>query len=612
VAGSTWVVAEGGGGLASAAPLGPVVAQGADEAYVTDAVPAQFDLLSALLTGDREKIQSTRTARSEFEGRVTNALSSSNALSAGDQEAARNWVAQVLMAEMTSTNPDIQSRLGDLRQELFRKFIRATSNEASRNFLINNVVLPKASEIASKNYHPAARINAALVIGLLDSQEGVTGQRPPRPSLRALGTLVTLIDDPQSPEYLVAACLSGVQRHAEIDGQMPARDRMLANARQQLVDSMLKLLKKYESNQTELEPGYIISRRAIQTLGSLNLPGNDPLAVTFKQAAQRLADNSQAGPWLRLDAMLALAKLPMEDPIAYLESLGRMVVLVSKTERTRVIEAQKLIAIDKLIKDRTGMAIAKKMTSDRDELPADGPMGAAGAVSEMGAGRSGSGGGSMGGGFMDLRGFDDSGLFPYHLHYARTNIKVVATGALEILGTRGKTPTGLKVSLSSNTEANKLIDLLDREFKKLLSVTDIGLVEEKPLTEAQRRAMDPQELSLLNQSDSVRVLAGIGKSIQALEKLVGAVELPGASRQEAGAVSVSVPPAPANSEAAAAAAAAGAAGSAVAGEEASAGGGQAENAAGSTEVGGEAAGGVAEGAGEAGEGSGGGETGGGR
>jgi hypothetical protein len=543
-----------GAGWAVAAPMTQDPAAEAPAAtadgYLTDTVPRNYDLtgLDSSSRDDRQKITTVRTARSEVENRVTTALSSANALSAADQELVRNWVGQVLMAEMTSLNAEAQTRLGDMRQELFRKYIRATSNDNNRNFLLNSVVLPKATDVASKNYHPAARVNAALVIGQMDSVEGISGQRPPRPNLRALGALLTLIDDPQTPEYLVAACLSGVQRHAEIDGQMPARERMQVNARQQLADSMLKILNKYQTQQTEAEPGYLLSRRAMQTLAALNMPENDPQVVSFKQMANQIADNAQAGKWLRLDAMMAMSKFPLDEPVAYLERLGRLVVWVSKVERAQVLDAQKLLEIDKLIKDKTGLAMAKKKPADSSGLPADGPagMGAGAAGAALGdKERMGGGGGSMGGGFMDLSGFDESGLFPYHLHYARTNIKVVAAAALEVLGTRGRTPSGLKVALANNADATKLIDLLDRELKKLLSVTDIGLVEEKPLTEAQRRSLDPQDLVLLDQSNSVRVLAGVGKSILALEKMVGAVDVPGATGSAATEVAVSVTPPPA-------------------------------------------------------------------
>jgi len=500
--------------------------QDADQEYLADAIPQQFDIWALDQRTNRQRFAEVRAARSDFEQRSVAAVSGANVISATDQDLVRNWVGQVLLAEMTMLNPDVQNRLGELRQDLFRKYIRPTTNDTTRNFLLNSVLLPKVLDVAGKNYHPAARVNAAIILGMLDTQEGISGQRPPRPSMRALGELLRLIDDPQSPEYLVAACLGGVQRHAEIDGQMPARERMAPQAREAVVDSMLRLLAKYEQRQTEDQPGYVLSRRAIQTLAGLQLPAADPKVSSVKAAAWKVANNADAGRWLQLDALITLGGLPQDDPVVYLERLGQLVALVSKGERSRMLNAQKMLQIDALIKDKTGMAEAKMQRSSDDGLPVGGPTADKGESQRMtvddGGGRPGGGGG----GGMDLSGFDDSGLFPYHMHYVRTNVKLVAAAAQRVLGTQTRATRGLKFQLEGNNEALMLLDRLDNELKELLKTTDIGLVEEKPLTEAQRRVMTRQELFLWEQSDSVRILAGLGKSVEALEKLVGNVQIP--------------------------------------------------------------------------------------
>lgn len=496
--------------------------------YLTDAVPEQFNLVGLDPRTDRNKFSQVRSARSDFESKVSTALSSPNALSGADQSAVLNWVGQVLMAEMTTLNPDAQAKLGDLRQEFFRKIVRATSDN-NRAYLLN-VILPKAVDIASKNYHPAARVNAVIIMGLLDSQEGISGQRPPKPHLAALGELLKIVDDPQSPDYLVAASLSGLQRHAEIDGQLPARDRMQPAVRTMMVDSMLRLIAKYDANQTEDQPGYLLSRRAVQTLDGLSLPAADPKTAEVKAALTKVATKMEAGKWLRLDAFLALSRLPIDDPKVYLENLGQLVVYVTKDSRARVLLAQKMVKIDQLIKEKTGFAQAKKKTTSQRQRT--GPMIGSGGGESMrvgdGDGMPGAGGGMGGGmGGMDGMGdFSEDGLFPFHLHYARTDVKIVVAGTRSILGTADKTPTGLKAAFADKPETVKLIDQLEKELKALLAVTDIGFVEEKPLSESQKRTMNPNELFLREQSNSVRVLAGMGQSAESLEKIVGIVELP--------------------------------------------------------------------------------------
>lgn len=494
-------------------------------AFITDTVPDQLNLVGLDPKADRNKVSEVRRLRGEFESKVTAALGSANALSGADQDVVRNWVGQVLMAEMTTLDADAQARLGDLRQEFFRKIVRATSDN-NRAFLLNNVIMPKAVDIASKNYHPAARVNAVITMGLLDSQEGISGQRPPRPHLSALREMLKIVDDPQSPEYLVAAALSGIQRHAEIDGQMPDRERMRPDVRTMVVDSMLRVIAKYDATQAEDQPGYVLSRRAVQTLDGLSLPAADPKTSEVKAALTKVATKLEAGKWLRLDAFVALSRLPIDNPKAYLDNLGQLVVFVAKDSRARVILAQKMIQIDGLIKEKTGFAQARRRAAS-DGLPVDGPVvsGAARALDDERGGRAMGGTSSMSG-MAGMSDFSEDGLFPFHLHYARTDVKIVVAGARSILGTVEKTPTGLKAAFAANAETVKLIDRLEVELKALLAVTDIGFVDEKPLTETQKRTMDRNELFLRSQSTSVRVLAGMGRSAEILEKIVGVVQMP--------------------------------------------------------------------------------------
>lgn len=524
-----------GGGRFLVAPLQASPMQAAAQAagaqdggFLTDAVPEEFNMVGVT---DRNRLSEVRRVRGDFETRVSTALQGNNALSAADQDLVRNWVGLVVMAEMTTLNPEGQIKLGDMRQDFFRKVVRSAS-DTNRAFLLNNVVVPKAIDVMNKNYHPAARINACLILGLLDAQEGVSGQRPPRPLLPALAELLKVVDNPESPEYLVAASLTGIQRHAEIDGQLPANVRMRADVRGMIVDSMLRVLAKYDARQTEDQAGYVLSRRAVQTLDSLSLLANEPKLAEVKAAMWKLARKLDAGKWLRLDAMVGLSRLPLDQPTQYLEALGQLVAYVTKTERSRVLAAQKQVAIDEAIKAKTGMAQAKRAVTGSG--PRRGPDVAAGTGESATVRDDGPRGGGEGmmsgmmGGMAGMEGFDEDGLFPYHLHYARANVKVAVATARNIMGTTARTPSGLKATLANDAEAQRLIALLEKELKDLLAASDIGFVEEKPLTDAERSVLervDPAALTLREQSNSVRVLAGFGNGVTALEKLVGKVEL---------------------------------------------------------------------------------------
>lgn len=514
--------------IQAAAPVAAAPVAGAqDGGFLTDAVPEEFNMVGVT---DRNRLTEVRRVRGDYETRVSTALQGNNALSAADQDLVRNWVGLVVMAEMTTLNPEGQIKLGDMRQDFFRKVVRSAS-DTNRAFLLNNVVVPRAIDVMNKNYHPAARINACLILGLLDAQEGISGQRPPRPLLPALAEILKVVDNPESPEYLVAASLTGIQRHAEIDGQLPANARMRADVRGMIVDSMLRLLAKYDALQTEDQAGYVLSRRAVQTLDSLSLLANEPKLAEVKAAMWKLARKLDAGKWLRLDAMVGLSRLPLDQPTQYLEALGQLVAYVTKTERSRVLAAQKQVAIDEAIKAKTGMAQAKRAVTGSGPRRGPDVAGSGESATIRDDGPRGGGEGMMGGvmgGMAGMEDFDENGLFPYHLYYARANVKVSVATARNILGTASRTPTGLKATLANDAEAQRLITLLEKELKELLVASDIGYVEEKPLTEAERSAMariNRDALDLRDQSNSVRVLAGFGNGVNALEKLVGKVEL---------------------------------------------------------------------------------------
>ncbi|GEM_PF-1540801 len=491
--------------------------------FTVDTVPAQFDTLSLDTKKDRQTLSERRAARSDIEKKVIDALTGSGSLSASDQSAVAGWIGKVLMAEMTQTNPDVLTVLGEMRVDLFRKIVTPTSNEANRNFLINSVIRPRAVEIVTGNYHPAARVNAAQILGLLDTQEGVSGTQAPKPSIAALGELIGIVDDAKSPDFLVAACLSGIQRHAEIDGQV--RDRMAPAARTAVINSMLNLLTKHTAELKETQVGYVLSRRAVQTLGALKIPANDAQATAVKAAIAVIAKNASAGKWLRLDAMMALSTLPLDDAKSFVTELGQLVALVTLQERQSMVVAQTQVQIEKEVNDKIGAAEMKRTTKGNG--PKNGPMGAGGGAGgeSMALGR-GEGAG-MGAG-IGIDSFDESGLLPFHLHHVRTNVKLISTAARIILGTQPKASTGLKFvnSVKSDADLMTLINDLDKQLVELQKATDIGLVEEKELTENERLIMDPAKLAMLDQTTTVRVLYGLGSTVESLTGLVGEVKLP--------------------------------------------------------------------------------------
>lgn len=523
-------------GLSATVPVepalaAPVTATVQDGNYDQDTVPKEYDLYSLDPKLDRGEYSTRRGRRSDFEKRVTDALSG-GALGGSGRDDATNWIGRVIMAEMTLNNPDVLTQLGSLRTDLFRRYINAAS-PTNRGFVINNIVVPKAAQIAKGNYHPAARVNAVQILNWLDTREGVSGSQLPSPSRQALGELVGLVNDANTPEYLVATAMGGIQRQAQLDGQVPTAEKMSGGARNAIVDVALAQLTKYQDRRTEDQPGYLISRRAVQSLDGLNLPEGDAKFSQVKSALENIAKDDLAAPWLRMDAMVALSEMPLSDPVGFIKQLGQLVARVAKEERKAMIVAQNQMSLVSQINEKTTPAEESKQqkAGDSGAAPAGSPSGAGtGASMSLDGGDGGrAGSGSGGSSYGNLSMFEEGGLLPYHLYYLRTNVKLATAAAQQIMGTQDRARTGLRFvqAIRDNDEARQLITDIDAQLKKLQTATDIGLVEEKELSDAERARMDFEEAELLDQPTTVRVLAEIGFRVRDLEALVGEVKVEG-------------------------------------------------------------------------------------
>jgi len=122
---------------------------------------------------------------------------------------------------MTYFDPDNLAELGDRREDLFKLYIRATTN-ADTQAALSSLALKVASAISKGNYHPAVRYNGALILGNLD-QQNAGGTRnnptPPIPLPAATAALLELLEQDDfkgvkvSPSVQLGA-LIGLERHA--------------------------------------------------------------------------------------------------------------------------------------------------------------------------------------------------------------------------------------------------------------------------------------------------------------------------------------------------------------------------------------------------------------
>lgn len=484
------------------------------EDYLQDTVPATFDLVAWDPKQQRDQHSQVRLARQEFQEKVSDALASPQHLTVTQQNQVKQWMQRVVLAEMTSLNNDSLTQLGKLRTNLFRDYVDKASR-TNRLFLVDQVIVPKAITIARGDYHPAVRVNSIQILNWLDLQPGVSGSQYPEPSRRALAGLISLATDPQSPDYVVAIAMVGLQRQADLHSQVPPSSRMSAEMQMQVLQTSLQILNRFQDSENDQQPGYMISRRAVQTIGALShweLPKPTPV----NHQLQNIVDNGDAGVWLRMDALAVLAQLPNEDPDLLLQQVGRLIVQIVRQEQESLLAFQNRLAWEQQIAAKTGSGRNKRNTSPDRMADLGNSQGNTSAKLEVGNGKKDAS--SAGGRWGQL---DHGTLLPYHLHYLRTNIKQVTLAARGILGTQPKTDKGIRFlpAVRQRPATMELIQAIDDQLVALQHDTDLGLVEEKVLSQREKSQLSNIELQLLSAPVTLRMLHQIDTRVETLEML---------------------------------------------------------------------------------------------
>jgi hypothetical protein len=141
--------------------------------------------------------------------------------------------------EMTQTGEENLGRLGNMRYDLFKRYLWNTSNAQLQKDL-TEMAFAAMRQMLKSTYHPAVRYNAVLVLGLLDSKYDLS--KPPTPHAASNALLQAILNagmDPKSnvPGSLLLGAVIGLDRHAQFRQTLPPAN----------VDSMTKTLLKLVS-----------------------------------------------------------------------------------------------------------------------------------------------------------------------------------------------------------------------------------------------------------------------------------------------------------------------------------------------------------------------------
>ena len=208
--------------------------------------------------------------------------------------------------EMTQLDFEKISNLGAQRNEFFKDYLSNKSTGQSRNQFIESVVLPGMKKIYTNDQlHPAARLNAVYVIGLLDSEAAnrATNQNP-IPAQTALDELLKIYSAEPTPAFLKVGALAGIQRHVEVDAAVGGQ--LSDEKKKAIVQQANDVLDNTAAGQAswEAELNYWLKRRAVQILGLLKSAESLDRLLAVLQSAND-------GLWLRFDALEAIGKLDL-------------------------------------------------------------------------------------------------------------------------------------------------------------------------------------------------------------------------------------------------------------------------------------------------------------
>lgn len=133
------------------------------------------------------------------------------------------------------TQPSNLASLPLLRRELRNNLLSGKSGPPHSR--LNAIVLDYMGKMASANVHPAARVNAMLMIGELNEVEPVRAGDAPTPLRPALPVLLATLDDDEQIDPVKVAALVGIVRHAQFGRLTPESTQAVQRAMLQLAGS---------------------------------------------------------------------------------------------------------------------------------------------------------------------------------------------------------------------------------------------------------------------------------------------------------------------------------------------------------------------------------------
>jgi hypothetical protein len=227
-------------------------------------------------------------------------------LRSGRVAEAEAYTKEFLIPQMTHQGQFFE--LGTLRKDFLDRFLGLSSGQTRKTF-IEQTCLPTLKTIVEGNYHPAARLNAVLLIGGFNDVDADSSSRTaPLPNPQSVKYLLSLIESIDTPEFVRVGAMTGLHRVANIEF---AQKRSDAGDVARIYQFALATLQGSAPGQDSWskEVAYWLQRRSAQILGFLKNKGAGNEAVV---ALQNVLTKDDQELLLRQDAMIALRELGVD------------------------------------------------------------------------------------------------------------------------------------------------------------------------------------------------------------------------------------------------------------------------------------------------------------
>ncbi len=390
---------------------------------------------------------------------------------------------------MTQTDAQSLSELGRLRAAFEKYYLNSRYPVSVREAVISQFVIPELKKIIDgENFHPAVRLNAIVMIGMLNDNEGNSRENPV-PTAAVYPILKSVLNDPKYPAFLKVGALAGIQRHIEIStrtksGQVPSGE--LESMSSYCVSVLNGKAADQEKWQDDLN--YWMKRRAAQILGGIGEADGEAIQ-TLQTVLKTPSDpNGDDNFWLRFDALQAFSFLNSDriekqrvsdlmDMVTRFtsDSLGSEADYLQGSVEDLVLK--NILFADNDLEKSGNAGLGKKKQGTRRGAGVGGLEGGGGPP-PPGSGRGGDKGGEgQSAGKIEKPSVE---LPNYQLNASRERIKTVLYTARNVL-TRNRGEEGLK-KLGTKDE-NDQMDKIISEIDKLMDASDVGLVDLSRLDE---------------------------------------------------------------------------------------------------------------------------------